>query len=95
MYSSWLQCISLFLLLASITRVHLCFHWVVELLVAHKVVIVSPQRPLLDNTQQNSIHAPVGFEPTISAGEHPQTYTIDRAATGTYTSYSMRFPNHH
>ena len=25
----------------------------------------------------------VGFEPTISAGERPQTYTLDRAATGT------------
>ena len=24
----------------------------------------------------------VGFEPTISAGEIPQTYTLDRAATG-------------
>jgi hypothetical protein len=23
---------------------------------------------------------PVGFEPTISAGERPQTYTLDRAA---------------
>ena len=26
---------------------------------------------------------PAGFEPTISAGERPQTYTLDRAATGT------------
>ena len=26
---------------------------------------------------------PVGFEPTISAGELPQTYALDRAATGT------------
>jgi hypothetical protein len=26
---------------------------------------------------------PVGFEPTISAGERPQTYSLDRAATGT------------
>jgi len=26
---------------------------------------------------------PEGFEPTISAGERPQTYTLDRAATGT------------
>jgi len=26
---------------------------------------------------------PVGFEPTISAGDRPQTYVIDRAATGT------------
>jgi hypothetical protein len=26
---------------------------------------------------------PVAFEPTISAGERPQTYVLDRAATGT------------
>jgi hypothetical protein len=26
---------------------------------------------------------PAGFEPTISAGERPQTNAIDRAATGT------------
>jgi len=25
----------------------------------------------------------VGFEPTISAGEQPQTYALDRTATGT------------
>ena len=25
---------------------------------------------------------PVGFEPTVSAGERPQTYALDRAATG-------------
>ena len=31
---------------------------------------------------QSSIPA-VGFEPTISAGERPQTYALDRAATGT------------
>ena len=28
---------------------------------------------------------PVGFEPTISAGERPQTYALDHAATGTGT----------
>ena len=26
---------------------------------------------------------PVGFEPTISAGERPKTYALDRAPTGT------------
>ena len=25
----------------------------------------------------------VGFEPAVSAGERPQTYALDRAATGT------------
>jgi len=28
----------------------------------------------------------VGFELTISAGERPQTYALDRAATGTGVS---------
>ena len=27
--------------------------------------------------------SPVGFEPTVSAGERPQNYALDRAATGT------------
>jgi len=26
---------------------------------------------------------PVGFELTVSAGERPQTYALDRSATGT------------
>ena len=30
---------------------------------------------------------PVGFEPTISEGERPQTYALDRAATGTGSEY--------
>ena len=30
---------------------------------------------------------PVGFEPTISAGERPQTYALDRAAAGTANLY--------
>jgi len=34
------------------------------------------------HNRQTSI-LPVGFEPTISAGERPQTYSLDRAATGT------------
>ena len=28
-----------------------------------------------------------GFEPTISAGEQPQTYALDRAAPGTGNEY--------
>jgi hypothetical protein len=51
-------------------------------------VISSSQRPLPDNTQhsqQTDIHAPVGFEPTISRVERPQTYVLDRTATGTGT----------
>ena len=48
-------------------------------------VISSLQRPLPDNTQhsQQTSMPPVGFEPTTSAGERPQTYALDRTATGT------------
>jgi len=46
------------------------------------------------HNRQTSMHA-VGFEPTISAGERPQTYALDRAAAGTgnasvYTSKSRK-----
>ena len=34
-------------------------------------------------TLTTNIHAPVGFEPTISGGERPHTYALDRAPTGT------------
>ena len=37
---------------------------------------------IIINTGQTSM-PPVGFEPTISAGERPQTYALNRAATGT------------
>jgi len=36
----------------------------------------------------------VGFEPTISAGERPQTYVLDRAATGTVNPFSLQFIIH-
>ena len=35
----------------------------------------------------------VGFEPTISAGERPKTYALDRAATGTGSSYLVNVTN--
>ena len=38
---------------------------------------------LTAQTLTTNIHAPVEFEPTISVGERPQTYALDRAATGT------------
>jgi len=56
-------------------------------------VISSSQKPLLDNTQhsqQTNGHAPVGFEPTTPAGERPQTYALDRTATGTGILYYDR-----
>jgi len=36
-----------------------------------------------DKHNRQTSMPPVGFEPTISAGEWPQTYALDRAATGT------------
>ena len=40
------------------------------------------------NTHNRQISMPpVGFEPTISVGERPQTYALDRAATGTGDHY--------
>jgi len=49
-------------------------------------VISSSQRPLPDNTQNSKTDKrpcpPVGFEPTTLAGERPQTYSLERAATG-------------
>ena len=37
---------------------------------------------------------PAGFEPTISAGERPQTHVLDRAATGTgfTVQYLLNYP---
>jgi len=35
----------------------------------------------------------VGFEPTISASERPQTYALDRVATGTGISTQVEVEN--
>ena len=37
----------------------------------------------LSTHNRQTVMPPVRFEPTISAGEWPQTYALDRAATGT------------
>jgi len=42
------------------------------------------------HNRQTSI-LPVGFEPTIWAGERPQTYALDRAATGTGYDLPLRW----
>jgi hypothetical protein len=54
-------------------------------------MISSSQRPFYLTThnthnRQTSI-PPVGFKPTISAGERPQTYPLYSAATGTGKYY--------
>ena len=40
-----------------------------------------------DTHSRQTSMPPVGFEPTISAGERPQTYALDRAATGAGNIY--------
>jgi hypothetical protein len=37
---------------------------------------------------------PVRFKPTILAGERPQTYALDRAATGTGKNTQLQEQNH-
>ena len=36
----------------------------------------------------------VGFEPTISVGERPKTYALDRAATGTGGLLLLKYVNY-
>ena len=50
------------------------------------------QRSLAEDTQQSKQTSmpPVGFEPTISASEEPQTYALDHAPTGTGDLYNLR-----
>ena len=48
------------------------------------------------NTHNRQTSMPsVGFEPTISAGERPQTYALDRAATGTGYLYGYMLQNNY
>ena len=66
-------------------------------------VMSSSQRPLPDNTQQNrqTSMPTVGFKPTISADELPQTYALYRTSTGTgndndnNNKYNNNLPNKH
>jgi len=55
----------------------------VGLLLSSDQLVAEPLPDNIQHSQQIIIHSPVGFEPTISAGERPQTYASDRAATGT------------
>jgi hypothetical protein len=45
--------------------------------------VARKQYVVRDNVQQTGIQAPGELERTISVGERPQTYALDRAATGT------------
>jgi hypothetical protein len=46
-----------------------------------------------NNHNRQTSMFPVGFEPTIPAGERPQTYDVDRAATGTGSSRIYMYKN--
>jgi hypothetical protein len=55
----------------------------------------APRRGNTQDSQETDIHAPAGFEPTISASQRPQTYALDRAATGIgfYVPTEVIFPD--
>jgi len=56
-------------------------------------VISSSHRPLSDNTQlsqQKRSVPPAGFEPTISAGERPQTYVLGYGFVGARTDTTQQ-----
>ena len=63
-------------------RVPLHLHWPV-LWTSDQPVAQTCTRQHTTLTTDKHPWPPVGFEPTISAGERPQTYALDRAATGT------------
>jgi len=44
--------------------------------------VISPTQKPLPEAHNTHIHARGGIEPTIQAGEQPQTYALERAATG-------------
>jgi len=72
------------LLIHEVARSHITTHHIQQ--DSSGLVISLSQIPVRDDTQhsqQTNTHNPVGFEPTISAGERPQTYALDRVATGT------------
>jgi hypothetical protein len=58
--------------------------------VGGEILWTSDQIVAETSTEQHTTHTtdkqpclPVGFEPTIAAGERPKTYVLDRVATGT------------
>jgi hypothetical protein len=79
------------ILIHEVSRSHTTTHH--SRLVSSGRVIISSQRPLPENTQRSQetdIHAPAGFEPTVSA--------LERAATGTTACleqvFSFTIPQH-
>ena len=63
----------------------------------NKMHLLSQIRDLyltIHNTHKRQTSMPaVGFEPTISTGERPQTYALDRAATGT-CGFRISYPKY-
>jgi hypothetical protein len=69
------------LFIHEVSRSHITTHQSVVLLLTSDQLAAEPstwQHP----TYKTDIQALVGFEPTISARERPQTHALDRAATG-------------
>ena len=51
-------------------------------------------QPVAETSTWQHTTPPAGFEPTVSAGERPQTYALDRAATGTGIQIILRIQNY-
>jgi hypothetical protein len=59
-----------------------------------QVISLSQRLLTTHNTHRRQTSMPPpGFEPTISAGERPQTYTLDRAATATGIYLCRKYKN--
>ena len=79
------------LLIHEVSRSHTTMHQSVGLLWTSDQLVAetSTWQHTTLTTDRRPCPPPVGFEPTVLAGEQPQTYALDRAATGIgkYTKY--------
>ena len=70
---------------SSLSRLH--DHTLGRLLWTSDLPVAETSTWLHTTLTREKIHDPAGFEPTIPAGEWPQSDALDRAATGTGISY--------
>jgi hypothetical protein len=68
---------------------HIQWHSTVDRLLWTSDQLVTLPKHKIHNRQTSM--PPLGFEPTISAGERPQTYALDRPATAIDTAYIKCF----
>ena len=72
------------LLILEVSRSHTTTHQSVGFLwTSDQLVAVDLYLTIHNTHNRQTSNPPVGFEPTISVGERPHTYALDRAAIGT------------